>query len=244
MKRTLKRLKNWVMPKLASAIDAEKAEYCFYINYLTEGMTAFDVGANVGELTVLFARFVGATGSVHSFEATPATFEKLTRLSEAANLTRVKLNNVAVAERESLMMFNTYDEQHASWNTLAVRDLKSHNINIASPVQQEVQAITLDAYCEQHKIEFIDLLKIDVEGAELRVLLGAERLFREKRVRCCSLEYGGTMYDMGDTPEQVEAFLEKTGYRIDNVVKNDPVFPGRENLKTAPFAIHIVRPKA
>ena len=52
----------------ASFAEVERAERIFYLEYLREGMTVFDVGANVGELTLLFSRFVGASGSVHAFE--------------------------------------------------------------------------------------------------------------------------------------------------------------------------------
>lgn len=61
MIRSIKKLAYNVLRKqpLASPIEVERAEQTFYINYLRPDMVVFDVGANVGELTFLFSRFIG-----------------------------------------------------------------------------------------------------------------------------------------------------------------------------------------
>jgi hypothetical protein len=56
-----RRIRNFAeAPAPASYAEVERAEQIFYLEYLREGMTVFDVGANVGELTLLFSRFTGA----------------------------------------------------------------------------------------------------------------------------------------------------------------------------------------
>ena len=56
--------------------------------------------------------------------------------------------------------------------------------------RRQVEVQTGDAYCTRHRIERIDLLKIDVEGAEHLVLRGFERMLHERRIEVIQFEYG------------------------------------------------------
>jgi hypothetical protein len=105
-----------------------------------------------------------------------------------------------------------------------------------------VPAATADLYCERNGIEEIDLLKVDVEGAEFQVLVGARRLLKERRVRCVTFEFGQTTFDMGNSPERIEAYLRDAGYELRNLVAGDPVFPGGESVRTACYSMHVATP--
>lgn len=228
--------------KSASASAVERAEYACYLDVLREGMVAFDVGANVGELTLLFSRFVGAGGSVHSFEAAGAVFERLRTVCAAAGRRNVVLNHAAVADREGTMTLHVYPDEYAGWNTLAVRPLADYGIDVRPTGTEQVRSVTIDAYCREHGIERIDLLKIDIEGAELQAMLGARSMFERRCVGRCVFEFGQTTFDMGNRPEQIRTFLEGCGYRLRNVVRGDALFPGGESAATARFAILIAEP--
>lgn len=224
-------------------MEVERAERIFYLEYLCEGMTVFDVGANVGELTLLFSRFAGAGGSVHAFEPTGAGFERLSAVCRAASLRNVRLNRLAMAEEEGAVRLHVYDADHLSWTSRARRPLENYGIDVKPPTTEEVPATTVDLYCEKNGVVEIDLLKIDVEGAELQVLIGAQRMLREKRVRCVTFEFGQTTFDMGNTPDQLESYLKDAGYELRNVVEGDAIFPGRESVQTAWYSMHLATPK-
>jgi len=228
----------------ASFTEVERAERIFYLEYLREGMTVFDVGANVGELTLLFSRFVGAGGCVHAFEPTGTGFERLETLSRAASLRNVRLNRLALAEKEGAVLLYVYDGDYLSWTSRALRPLENYGIDVKPLTTEEVPATTVDLYCETNGVAEIDLLKIDVEGAELQVLNGAARMLREKRVRCVTFEFGQTTFDMGNSPDQIESFLKDVGYELRNLVASDPVFPGRESVQTALYSMHVATPKS
>ena len=226
----------------SSFVEVERAERIFYLEYLREGMTVFDVGANVGELTLLFSRFVGQGGSVHAFEPTGAGFERLSAVCRAASLRNVRTNRLALAEKEGAVRLHVYADEYLSWTTRAERPLEDYGIDVKPQAVEDVHATTVDLYCERNGVALIDLLKIDVEGAELQVLLGAERVLRERRVRCLTFEFGQTTFDMGNRPEQIEDFLGGVGYAVRNVVAGDPAFPGRSSAQTACYSMHVAAP--
>lgn len=228
----------------ASFVEVERAERMFYLETLREGMTVFDAGANVGELTLLFSRFVGATGSVHAFEPAGACFERLSAVCRAAALRNVRLNRLALAQDEGVVRLHVYEEDYLSWTTQALRPLEDYGIGVKPQTTEEVQATTVDLYCEKNGVAVIDLLKIDVEGAELQVLFGARRVLTERRVRLVTFEFGQTTFDMGNSPDHIEAYLKEVGYEVRNIVEGDPVFPGRGCAQTACYSMHVATPAA
>jgi FkbM family methyltransferase len=228
----------------ATPLQVEQGEWKFYLDYLREGMVAFDVGAHVGELTLLFSKFVGAKGQVHAFEASSASFKRLQTACVVSGRSNIVLHNVALADREGMVKLHVYDHDHLSWSSLADRPLHKYGIPIRPAGTEEVPATTVDAFCDKHAVFRIDLLKIDVEGAEYQVLLGARRMLQEKRIRCCVFEFGATTFDMGNSPDAIEEYLAGFGYALRNIVSGDPVFPGRRSAETARFSMHVAMPES
>ena len=225
----------------ASFEEVERAEHQFYVDYVRPGMTVFDVGASVGELTVLFARLAGDAGSVHAFEPGPVA-DELERACSEAGRRNVVVNRVAVGDRSATVALRMYDDEHQSWNTLADRPVRPGGVDVTPIATADVRAVTLDEYCAEGDVGRVDLLKIDVEGSEYHVLRGSERLLAEQRVRCCVFEYGGTTEDMGVDPAAIEQLLSAHGYELRNVVAGDPVFPKDTRSGAALFSMHVARP--
>ncbi len=228
---------------LAPPRTVERAEHIFYINYLNEGMIVFDVGANIGELTLLFSRFVQPSGKVFSFEACEATFEKLSAMCKLSGRDNVELNHTALSDINGTLDLYVYPEKYSGWNTLANRPLASYGIDVKPVKREQVGSATIDTFCQEQGIKQIDLLKIDVEGAEYQTLLGARHMLEQKQIRCCVFEFGATTFDMGNTPAMIESYLAQVGYRIRNIVPGNPCFPGRKNAMSAKFSIHVAEPR-
>jgi len=224
--------------------ETEKAEQTFYIDYLQPGMVAFDVGANIGEISLLFSRFAGVNGEVHSFECAPDTFNRLQEIISIARRKNVTLNKVCLSDNEGTAPFHVYDEEHAAWNTMADRPLQNYGISIKPVRTEQLVTTTIDAYCEARNIPKIDLLKIDVEGAEYQVIKGASRMMKEKRIGCLVFEFGQTTFDMGNDPGMLKDFIVSHGYRIRNLVQGDPIFPGGGSVATAQFSMHVCTPES
>lgn len=223
-------------------IEVERAEWSFYLSNLCEEMIVFDVGAYVGELTLLFSRFVGEKGQVHAFEANGQAFNKMKALCHAAGRSNIFLNHLALAEKQGMAELNVYDSDHLSWSSLAERPLHNYGIDVKPVGKEKVITTTVDTYCNRHDINNIDLLKVDVEGAEYQVLLGARQMLEAKRIRCCVFEFGQTTFDMGNNPEDIRTYLAELGYNLENIVEEDPLFPGGESVQTACFSMCLARP--
>lgn len=223
-------------------MEVERAERLFYLNYLRPGMTVFDVGAYIGELTLLFSRFVGEAGCVHAFEPSRAGYQGLTATCAAAALRNVKLQQVALAEQETTVVLHSYGSDYLSWTSQALRPLESYGIDVRAVCSEEVTATTVDSYCKTNSIQSIDLLKVDVEGAEFQVLLGARQMLEASRIKCIAFEFGQTTFDMHNDPEEIQRYMNDLGYVLRNLVAGDPVFPGRESAQSASFSMHLATP--
>ncbi|MGI8544955.1 MAG: FkbM family methyltransferase [Aridibacter sp.] len=215
-------------PKLSSFMEIERAERIFYLEYLHEDMMVFDVGANVGDLTLLFSRFA-LNGKVHAFEASRAAFEKLEIICRTAKRRNVILNHLALADEKGTIKLNIYDDDYLAFNSQAVRVIEESGKTVEPIGVEEVSATTIDDYCKENKIEQIDLLKIDVEGAEFQVLKGAKQMLESQSIKCIAFEFGQPTYDMGNSAEMIEDLLVNAGYQVRNLIKSEPVFPRREN---------------
>lgn len=232
----------WRRPS-ASYEEVERAEQTFYIRQLRPGMVVFDVGANVGELSLLFSRFVGPSGRVHAFEASAKVFANLIRVLEATQRRNVVANHLAVCDRPGEVVLHCYDAAFSAFNSMADRPLAAYGVQAGERALERVPAATLDSYCRKYEISRIDLLKVDVEGAELQVLQGAAHMLGERRIACLTLEFGQTTFDMGNRPEQIADLLRRAGYRLSNIVGRDPLFPGGSDVRTARFAMLVARPR-
>lgn len=170
-----------------------------------------DVGAHHGEeLASYLAMFPAAT--VHAIEPTPASVEILTRTW--GDDTRVRLHPYVLAENEGEARLHVYAE--SEWNSLAAY-APAHRPGSqgVEPTQIDVRMSTLDQLCATCGIESIDLLKLDTQGAELRVLAGASRVLRERRVRLIALELLFVpLYENQADAEAVIARLRDVGYRL------------------------------
>jgi FkbM family methyltransferase len=224
-------------------LEVEKEENTFYIKNIHKGDVIFDIGANVGELSILFSKFTGNNGTVHAFEPTPETFKRLTNIVLSTNRNNIILNNFVVSEKDGFETLNIYDVDHSGWNTMANRDLQKYGVNINSPEKIQLPSIKIDTYCKQNNIPCIDLLKIDVEGAEINVLRGSSEMFKKRKIKLCVFEFGQTVHDMGYTSKEIESFFKKCNYQVRNVVPYQKKYPVVKETMEAQFSIHYAYPK-
>jgi FkbM family methyltransferase len=149
--------------------------------------TIFDVGAFDGGTAKGYRQgFPDAT--IFSFEPTPAAFEKL--VTNTAEDSKIVAVNLALADAPGRTAFQV--NQAGVTNSLLGNARASGDWVDSALMEQietiEVQVDTLDAYCAREGIEQIDLLKIDAQGVDLKVLQGATQLLEGGKVTSIFIE--------------------------------------------------------
>jgi FkbM family methyltransferase len=144
---------------------------------LHEGITAFDVGANIGYITLMLARGVGRTGHVVAFEALPANVERLEGNLALNGLgERVTVVPKAVAGSEGTVRFHV----HASGGMgKAEGSAGRWNQNYQADIS--VESTSLDAYVYERDGAVPQLIKMDIEGGEVLALPAMRRVLGEAR---------------------------------------------------------------
>jgi FkbM family methyltransferase len=223
--------------------EVEREERAFYRSYVRAGMTVFDVGAHVGSLTTLFSKLAGDSGAVHAFEPAAAAFGDLRDALAREKATNVTANDFALSDRPGTVDLHCYQGPFRAFNSMAVRPLAEYGVDAGPARTEEVEATTLDLYSAERGVSRIDLLKIDVEGAELQVLRGAEAMLAARCVGCVAFEFGQATFDMGIKPADIAELFRKHGYKLSNIVKGARLFPGGGSARTARFAMHLAMPR-
>ena len=143
-------------------------------NLITDDTIFFDIGANIGWFSVLAGKKINS-GQCHSFEPVPEIFAELKTNISLNNLSgkNIYLNQIAIGDKSRNIEVYTFDE-------LAHGHSSIKNVYQAPGVKTSAEMITLDSYLEQQKIKKIDIIKLDVEGAEMMVLHGALNLLSAK----------------------------------------------------------------
>ncbi len=166
----------------------------------------FDVGANEG----FYPRQIRAYGSnaiVYSFEPVNAIYEQLR--NEFKDDDRVIAEKLALSDQSGAATI--YKTQNSEMNTLQ----DTHGTTLPKyDKTEEITCITLDEYCEKKGINHIDLLKIDVEGHDLKVLKGAEKMLRAGKVDTITFEYGLFQTFSHDFVYDFYLFLKQFGYTL------------------------------
>jgi FkbM family methyltransferase len=190
----------------------DPAETVLVKRLLSRSGVFFDVGANVGYYTCIAAKLVGETGHVHAFEANPMTAQHLTRSVEINGLAGVVDVNVAAVTDTVTAKTTFYVDHDAPASPLASL-LPDHNWgSFSSSIQ--VPGMSLDAYVAARAIAAIDVVKMDIEGAEMLALRGFAKTLAESPPRAVILE----LVDDGiASPAQIIEYMERfdfSGYAI------------------------------
>ncbi|WCJ58129.1 FkbM family methyltransferase [Fontisphaera persica] len=147
----------------------------------------FDVGANVGQfLGRVLQHFPSA--HCHAFEPFPQAFATLQQF--AAPYPNVTAHCLALGDEDGNKELHV-NEANVTNSLLATDAAASH---YSPPGWQETRGVLpvpvrrLETFCREHKVDRIDLLKVDAQGYDLRILQGAGALLEQHRIRCLLLE--------------------------------------------------------
>jgi FkbM family methyltransferase len=173
------------------------------------GMTVIDIGAHIGYYTLLFAKCVGPNGRVVAFEPLPVNFELLKRNIQLNELNYVQIFSQAVFSRNEELILSVPDDLPHSGDASVYKN--------SGTKQFRVPAIALDTFCESAGLR-PDILKMDVEGAEYDVLMGAEKTIdRFQPKLLIELHH----FDGNLAAHPVPDLLSRWGYRIQWIERSE-----------------------
>jgi len=161
---------NDVVGKAVLKGSFDKAECDFLSRFLQPGMTVLDVGAHHGYYALLASRRVGDTGRVFAFEPSPRERKKLTWHIGWNHCSNVQILDTEMGSRGGQAELFVAAGRETGCNSLRPPAVRGTPKKVSVPVD------TLDDFLLRREIERVDFIKMDVEGAELSVMQGAENL--------------------------------------------------------------------
>jgi FkbM family methyltransferase len=174
----------------------------------------FDVGANVGLYAALLKQIFIENSEVYCFEPSKKTFERLLINTEAT--LGINAFNFGFGDKAAAVTLFS-DAEESGMASVYPRRLDHFGIKMNN--SEEIEIKTIDDFCLENHIERINFLKIDVEGNEMKVLHGADRLIKANAIDFIQFEFGGTNID-SKTYFQDFYYLLKDKYYIYRIVKD------------------------
>jgi FkbM family methyltransferase len=215
---------------------------------LKPGDTFVDVGANVGYFSLAAAGFVGPSGKVVAIEAAPRTFKVLTENLKDNNALNIRPVNAAVWDREESVTIFTTPDSITGTSTLIPAWAEQWQLE----GRTSVTAKPLAALLETEELRNVRLIKIDVEGAEWRVISGMTSVLESGRRDLELIMEVATKIEVeGHSYKDIFALFRRQGffaYRIENdysassyIAKGSPKRPTRiEQIPTDVDQIDVI----
>lgn len=174
-----------------------------------DAQVVFDVGAKNGRYTSQFLR-IFPEAKIYTVDCAPKAIEVLERdfgNNERVQIVPLAFDNVGLTLPFYVCQMSGSSSLHPITRTFAQETCTTETI--------QVKTITLDEYCKQLVIPHVDLLKIDTEGHDLRVLRGARRMLEEHRISFVHVELlFFPYYQFQCWYYEVAGYLEEHGYAL------------------------------
>lgn len=146
----------------------------FLIHELHTGDIFMDIGAHYGYFTLLGAAIVGSEGSVWSFEASPTTYNILHQNTSPKS--NIHAFHHAIADTHENLTFFEFPNLYSEYNTLDVSQFEGESwFQKFKPKEVIVASIVMDEFVAAHHLT-PNIIKIDVEGAEFKVISGMSHM--------------------------------------------------------------------
>jgi len=201
----------------------EESTTALFRRILKEGDVVIDLGANIGYFTLLAAKLVGREGKVYAFEPEPRNYQYLTKNIQLNGYDNAVALQKAVADKPGKvkLFICPYDTGH---HTIQKYDgIQAYRPDFLDEKKEfvEVEQVRLDDFL-RGKATKVNVIKMDVEGAEMLALAGMEELIKENKNLTMLVEFFPLLIkEMGQSPKEfVRRLLEDFHFKM-YVVEHD-----------------------
>ncbi len=186
--------------------------------YIKKGDVVIEAGANIGSETLLISRIVGGTGYVYAFEPNPYTFERLGINISINELSNVSIHDIAMGESNGEISFNIYPKNFCN------PGMSSKYMETSQTKKITVAQNTLDTFIREKNIEKVDLIKMDIQGAEMDMIQGADETIKRFMPTIFT-----EAYDLYNDVKAFYGILSGYGYKIYHIGTNKLSLMGSVN---------------
>lgn len=187
------------------------------IDLAKPGATILDVGTNIGGTVLSFACAVGESGKVYGFEPDPLNYKRCLHNLRLNSFKNIEVLNAGLGNEKAKLKLEVRTPENRGGNRIA---------GSSSPVGEfsVIDVVTMNDFVKEKNISKVDLIKIDVEGFELKVLEGGRRVLQNsKPVLFIELD-DNNLKDQGNSAKELISFLKDLGYnKIIHAENNSPV---------------------
>lgn len=177
------------------------------LKQLSEDFYMLDIGANTGYYGILTS-YLFPKSNVYSFEPIKKHCEMINESIKINNIKNLHINQIALGYKEEVNV----DIYNAGSGTSLIKGFTKSDEGIT-----KVNIRTLDSLSDNNQINKIDFIKIDVEGFELQVLKGGEKIIRKNKpilfVEICHTKDGDGKLFINNNFHQTIEFIESIGYK-------------------------------
>jgi len=177
--------------------------------YIKKDDIVIEAGANLGSETLLISKLVG-NGHVYAFEPNPYTFKRLEINVSINDLTNVSCYDVALGEKNGEINFHIYPKEFCN------PGMSSKYMETVNTIKINVVQKTLDSFVKEQNMSKVDFVKMDIQGAEMDLVLGASETLSLHKPTIFTEAYA--LYN--DTKQLYEK-LQSYGYSIYLIGEDD-----------------------
>lgn len=195
------------------------------------GWVVCDIGAHHGYFSLLMSKIIGARGYCFAYEPFSENYDCIVKTIQANSLTNITVEQLAVSNQSNLKVFQTIPQESTMGrivNNIALGE--THRFEEAAIVK----TTSLDDYFKNCGFPRIDMIKIDVEGAESQVIEGAQSILNNytpiliMEIHACGKD------DLARHP--ILIYLEGIGYQID-VLNIDHWISNNQHILASPISV-------
>jgi FkbM family methyltransferase len=184
---------------------------------IKEGDVVMDIGTNIGETLLNFARLTGPKGYVYGFEPDEENYKNAIKNISLNNFENIYVFKNALSDKKETVKLYVVDPNNRGMNRIL------QQANDETEPYTVLETITLDELVKENKIERINVMKLDIEGYEMNALRGATEILRKMKP-LLFVEVGYTRLLKNNTsPNELMKFLEDHGYKMKHAQTDEQI---------------------